>query len=139
MARLWARTVTFESINIGDELPIVIKWETKESIERLNAQVEPTADVEEVVETEPSLNPAVLRGYVKELLEKAFPPDSITAPGSRLDLDLMAPVIAEDNISLSGRVVGKREDGRLGLVECAIVIENQDGKTVGRGTAVVLL
>ena len=37
MARLWARTTTFDSVNVGDELPILVKWETADTIARFAA------------------------------------------------------------------------------------------------------
>lgn len=140
-------TVSFESINPGDQLPIVIKWETTESIQRFNARIAPNAaedqdsdeDLDQDADTEPELHSSALTAYVKELLAKAFPPESITAPASRLDLELTAPVIAEDTISLSGKVLSKREDGAGGLVECEIVIENHRQESVGRAVAVVSL
>lgn len=145
MPTLWAKTVSFESINPGDQLPIVIKWETVESIQRYNARATP--DTQENADEDldgdsgaaPTLHPSVLLAYVKELLAKAFPPASITAPASRLDLELTAPVQAEDTISLSGKVVSKREDAAVGLVECEIVIENHRQETIGRAAAVVSL
>ncbi|HEU0022839.1 MAG TPA: hypothetical protein VFR55_14380 [Dehalococcoidia bacterium] len=142
MPTLWARTVNFESINPGDQLPIVIKWETVESIQRFNARAaanipeDSPEDSGEDLDTEPALPSSALVAYVKELLAKAFPPESITAPTSRLDLELTAPVRAEDTISLSGKVVFKGEDG---LVECEIVIENHRQETIGRAAAVVTL
>lgn len=146
MPTLWAKTVSFESINPGDQLPIVIKWETVESIQRFNAraasdiqedsQQDSQEDSDVDSETEPALHSSVLVAYVKELLAKAFPPESITAPASRLDLELIALVRAEDTISLSGKVVSKRENG---LVECEIVIENHRQETIGRAAAVVTL
>ena len=39
MARLWARTTSFESVEVGDELPILVKWETSETIDRFTALV----------------------------------------------------------------------------------------------------
>ena len=136
MATLWAKTVTFESVNLGDRLPIVIKWETRESIDRFNAQAGFDADD---ADAEPSLAPAAVLSYVKELLEKAFPPASITAPGSALEMDLSIPVMADDTISLSGRVVAKRGEGATGLVECQILIENDRQQAVGQAVAVVSL
>ena len=133
MATLWAKTVTFESVNLGDRLPIVIKWETQESIERVNAQVGFDAD------DAGSLAPAAVLSYVKELLEKAFPPESISAPGSTLEMELSAPVMADDTISLSGTVVAKRGEGATGLVECQIIIENDRQQAVGQAVAVVAL
>ena len=138
-------TVSFQSINPGDQLPIVIKWETVESIQRFNARA--PADnhedfgrgLDEDSAGEPTLDESVLLAYVKELLAKAFPSESITSPASRLDLELTAPVKPEDTISLSGKVVSKREDGAGGLVECEIVIENHRQETIGMAAAVVVL
>ena len=138
-------TVSFQSINLGDLLPIVIKWETVESIQRFNARA--PADnhedfgrgLDEDSAVEPTLDESVLLAYVKELLAKAFPSESITSPASRLDLELTAPVKPEDTISLSGKVVSKREDGAGGLVECEIVIENHRQETIGMAAAVVVL
>ena len=145
MPTLWAMTVSFQSINLGDQLPIVIKWETVESIKRFNARAQADnhedlgRDLDEDSDAEPTLDESVLLAYVKELLAKAFPSESITSPASRLDLELTAPVKPEDTISLSGKVVSKREDGAGGLVECEIVIENHRQETIGMAAAVVVL
>ena len=145
MPTLWAMTVSFQSINLGDQLPIVIKWETVESIKRFNARAQADnhedlgRDLDEDSDAEPTLDESVLLAYVKELLAKAFPSESITSPASRLDLELTAPVKPEDTISLSGKVVSKREDGVGGLVECEIVIENHRQETIGMAAAVVVL
>ena len=39
MARLWAMTTTYESVNVGDTLPILVKWETAFTIGRFAATV----------------------------------------------------------------------------------------------------
>ncbi len=117
MARLWAPTTTYESICLGDYLPIMVKWET--------AGTEMTL---------PSLT-----AYITELLEKGFPPPSILAEDSRLEVKTLAPVPAEDTISLSGEVVDKRESGGKRLVECRVAVENQRGLRVAEATAVISL
>jgi hypothetical protein len=138
-------TVSFQSINPGDQLPIVVKWETVESIQRFNAraaadtQEDLGRDLDEDSAAELTLDESVLLAYVKELLAKAFPPESITSPASRLELELSAPVHPEDTISLCGKVVSKRENDAGGLVECEIVIENHRQETIGRAAAVVVL
>ena len=36
---LWAQRVSFDAVQPGDVLPVVIKWETEESIRRINARL----------------------------------------------------------------------------------------------------
>jgi hypothetical protein len=139
MARLWAKTVTFDSVRVGDRLPILVKWETAETMKRLNAQVSPASGSQEVDEQELSLHSAVLVSYVNELLEKAFPVSSITAPGSSIQVEPLASIRPDDTISLSGKVVAKCEEEDSRLVECEIIVEGEDGKTMARGVAVVSL
>jgi hypothetical protein len=139
MARLWARTVSFESVALGDQLPILVKWETKESIGRFDRPASSAADRDPATDPDPTLAPAGLLAYITELLEKAFPFESVMARESYIDLTPLAPVQPEDTISLSGQVTDKREDPGHRLVECEIVIENQEGRIVGRAVAVVPL
>ena len=117
MARLWARTTTFASVNVGDELPILVKWETAETIARFAALLGPESErPDESADSEPAAAPPApapaLLSYVTELLEKGFPLPSITAQGSSLTLQVFAPVQAEDTISLAGRVVAKGQQQR---------------------------
>lgn len=182
MARLWARTTTFDSVNVGDELPILVKWETAETIGRFaslpgagspdtpdsaeTTEVVPAADTTDArpiavqLVDPPALDPQAidfesaaqtampesgpappqaLLSYVTELLEKGFPLSGIMAAGSSLELWSLVPVRAEDTISLSGRVTGKRQSGGFNLVECSIRVENQDGRLVAEATALVSL
>ena len=145
MARLWARTTTFASVNVGDELPILVKWETAETIARFTALLAPESEgPDQAPDSEPAAAPPpapaqALLSYVTELLEKGFPLPSITAQGSSLTLQVFAPVQAEDTISLAGRVVAKRQQDGLNLVECLISIENQDSRLVGEATAAISL
>ena len=144
MARLWARTTTFASVNVGDELPILVKWETAETIARFAALLAPESEgPDQAPDSEPAAAPTAasqaLLSYVTELLEKGFPLPSITAQGSSLTLQVFAPVQAEDTISLAGRVVAKRQRDGLNLVECLISIENQDNRLVGEATATISL
>ncbi len=131
MARLWARTAGFESVAVGDTLPVIIKWETEESIRRyvaLNGGGD--GDV---------LPRETLVGYVVELLSKGFPSEGLEGEGSSLEVEQLRAVCADDTISLSGRVVGKGTAGGLRLVECAVGVENDRGEVVARARAVVSL
>ena len=147
MARLWAKTVTFESVSIGDELPILVKWETEETIARFNAVLNPESaepDPDEIPDdvtgtADSSASSPALAAYVLELLEKGFPITSIVAQGSRLQLHPMRPVKPEDTITLTGSVVNKRQEEDHRLVECEVSIENQNGQIVARAEAVVSL
>ena len=147
MPTLWAMTVTFASVNPGDRLPIVIKWETEEAIRRSNdpsGADDADASVPESPDGEqPSLPSGAVRAYAEELLLKAFPPESLADPARRLDLELTGRVTSADTVSLLGRVVSKREQAGRGLVECEIVVEKQlpdlTQEIIGSGTAVVPL
>jgi hypothetical protein len=148
MDRLWAKTVSFSSVNVGDELPILVKWETRESIVELNAMLSPkdspSQDLpDQVPQPEGSPGPSAPTGallaYVVELLEKAFPVTAIISPGSRLSVEHLAEVRAQDIISLSGRVIDKRLDAGRSLVDCQVAVENEQGQTIARALATVSL
>ncbi len=144
MARLWAKTTTFESVSIGDELPIVVKWETSDTIETFLKFLSPHdgrggEDAEDdPLKTAEAASQALL-SYVTELLEKGFPLPNIVARGSSLDLKLVVPVKPEDTISMSGRVVDKGQADGLNLVKCLVAIENQDNQLVAEATATISL
>lgn len=128
MARLWAQTADFDAISVGDTLPVVIKWETEESIRRYAARHGGDAD---------ALPRQALIAYIAELLSKGFPPELLDAEGGSLDVEQLRPVRADDTISLSGRVVDKAAaDGRR-LVHCAVAVENDRGEPVARARAVI--
>ena len=160
MPRLWAKTVNFDSVSPGDGLPILVKWETEETIQRFKELVsrldppavfsnepanetanEPAAETAEAAVATTG-QPALIWGmaltaYVAELLEKAFKLPNIVAKGSQLELEILKPVNPGDTLVLSGSVVDKRVDQELRLVECRVIIENQSGETVASATATV--
>ena len=163
MPRLWAKTVNFDSVSLGDELPILVKWETEETIQRFRDLVspseqpavaanelanEPTSEIAErdeaAADPVTAIQPALIWGmaftaYVAELLEKSFKLPNIVAKGSQLELEIHHPVNAGDTLVLSGSVVDKRVEQELRLVECRVIIENQSGETVASATATVSL
>lgn len=159
MPRLWAKTVNFDSVSLGDELPILVKWETEETIRRFRDLVSPSessaVNLDEGVD-EPSkvsdattAQPALIWGmaftaYVAELLEKGFKLPNIVAKGSQLELEILQLVNPGDTLVLSGSVVDKRVEQESGLQElrlvvCRVIIENQSGETVATATATVSL
>ena len=136
MPRLWAKTVTFDSVAPGDQLPILAKGETGETIKQFSKQFSAHA-----TPSEPSFDatgPALV-AYVAELLEKGFRITSIQAAGGSLELELHRPVAAGDILVLSGRVVSKQETQGQRLVGCEITVENQDGETVALAHATVCM
>ena len=138
MSRLWAVTVDFDSIEPGDTLPVIIKWETEESIQRYTALYGEGGD-EFGASASDALPPKTVEGYVTELLSKGFPPESLQAEGSSLDVEYLRPILANDTISLSAWVVDKRRDAEFRLVECVVAVENDRGEPVARARAVVSL
>ena len=136
MARLWAMTVDFNTVDVGDTLPVLIKWETEESIRRYTALH--GEGNEEIEAPAPEVLPTrTVEGYVTELLSKGFPPERLDAEGSGVDVEHLQPVRANDTISLSGRVVNKHTADGLRLIECAVEVENDRGEPVARARAVV--
>ena len=134
MSRLWAMTVDFDTVAAGDTLPVLIKWETEESIRRYTA-----LHGEEDGQAPDALPVKTVEGYVAELLSKGFPPERLEAEGSSLDIEHLLPVRANDTISLSGKVTDKRTAGGLRLVECDLAVENDRGEPVARARAIVSL
>ena len=155
MPRLWAKTVSFDSISLGDELPILVKWETEETISHFRDLVSPPEVLPEEAAEElpknssnaagangeaPSLNWGMaFTAYLAELLEKAFKLPSIVAKGSQLELEILQPVNPGDTLVLTGSVVDKRVEQELRLVVCRVIIENQSGETVAEATATISL
>ena len=144
MARLWARTTTFESVNSGDELPILVKWETIDTIRQFRALLHED-DEEGQGQPDPgesdtlAMASEALLAYVIELLEKGFRIESIMAKDSSLTLRPFSPVKPEDTISLSGVVTSKNMNGEGNGVECLITIENQDNVLVAEAAARIAL
>ena len=129
-------TVDFETVAEGDTLPVLIKWETEETIQRY-ASLHGGWDGED--EPPESLPQQTVTSYVVELLSKGFPPERLEADGSSMDVEHLLPIVANDTISLSGRVVGKWAEGGLKLVECAVSVDNDRNEPVARARAIVSL
>ena len=117
MARLWAMTVEFDNVTVGDTLPVLIKWETEDTILRYNSLHGEPDENDEYPDTLPQ---KTVESYVVELLGKGFPPEKLGAEGSRVDVEHLLAVAANDTISLSGAVTGKHTAQGLRLVECAV-------------------
>ena len=124
----------------GDELPIVVKWETAESIARFLAQTDPAAAATAAAAGDAAQVPAaMLDGYARELLEKGLPVPPEPADALRLTWQSRSTIAAGDTISLSGRVTGKGEREGRQWIDCQITVSGDAGQTLGTATAAVAL
>ena len=149
MATLWAKRVTYESVQVGDELPILVKHESQGSID-LYARYAPTGpkpDWHDLHTDEEFAENGIFGGrvntgvatvaYVAELLEKAFPVRSLMGYGSSLEMRATEPIRPGDTITFTGEVTDKREGDGHRLVECEVIGTNQLNQTVARAKAMI--
>lgn len=151
MSTLWAKNVNFESVQVGDELPILVKHEDQMSID-LYAQYAssaPKAGWSNLHTDKEYASQGIFGGtvnmgvatvaYVAELLEKAFPIKDITAPGSSLEMRATEPFRDGDTVTFTGQVTDKRVDDGRNLVECEVTGVNQREHTVARAKVTIVL
>ena len=116
MGTLWARTSTFDSVQVGDNMPILIKDLFAEAIE-------------------PG-SPAFM-GFARELLVKGLPPERVHAEGSSVELVSSALVEKSDTLTFLGRVSDKRSEAGVGFIDCEVQGVNQADETVAHLKATV--
>ena len=149
MPTLHARTSEYDSIQVGDDLPILVKHEDQRSIDDY-ANYAPTGPREgwKNLHTDPEYAQQGIFGgtvnmgvatvaYVAELLEKAFPLRNLMARGSRLEMRATEPVRAGDTVTFTGSVTDKEQEDGLGLVRCEVTATNQRDQVVARARATV--
>ena len=147
MATLWAKRVTYDSVQVGDELPILVKHESHESID-MYARYAPTGPREgwHNLHTDAEYAQAGIFGgtvnmgvatvaYVAELLEKAFPLMYLMGESSSLEMRATEPVRAGDTITFTGRITGKAQEGGRRYVECEVLGTNQRDILVAKAKA----
>lgn len=128
MPTLWAQTAEYGNISVGDDLPILVKFEFRPPVrEGVDAIKEDAVDREK------------LTAYVKELLLKAFPPDAVNSENTSIEAEVLAEFLPSDTVSVCGRVVGKPGGGDQRTVECQVTVESQDGETLAKATALISL
>ena len=103
MPTLWAQTSTFHNIAVGDDLPILVKFEFRMPIPD-GAGALAISPKEEPVDAEK------LSGYVKELLLKGFPASSVNSAATTIDVEISTDFLPGDTVSLSGYVVSKSDE-----------------------------
>ncbi len=145
-----AKTVNFDSISVGDELPTIQKSETQEDIsdylELNNRQPRdiPSANLHTDEKFSDKgifggmVNYGVTTcGFITELLQMAFPTRNITM-GS-LIMRALEPIRADDVVTYTGKVLDKRVEGTERLVEVEVTGTNQLGQTVAAAKATIPL
>ncbi len=126
MPTLWAQTAEYGTISVGDDLPIVVKFEF-----RPPAQDGGEAPKEDPVSTEK------VTAYVKELLLKAFPPDNVNDENTSIETEILTDFLPGDTVSVCGAVVRKSDEDGKRTVECQVTVESHEGETVAKARAVV--
>ena len=126
MATLWAQTAEYGSISVGDDLPILVKFEFRPPVQD---------GVED--HTEDPVSTEKLTAYVKELLLKAFPLDKVNAETTFIETEILTDFLPGDTVSVCGNVVGKSDEGGKRAVECRVTVESHEGETVATARAVV--
>ncbi len=126
MPTLWAQTAEYGTISVGDDLPIVVKFEF-----RPPAQDGGEAPKEDPVRTEK------VTAYVKELLLKAFPPDNVNDENTSIETEILTDFLPGDTVSVCGAVVRKSDEDGKRTVECQVTVESHEGETVAKARAVV--
>ena len=128
MATLWAQTAEYGSISVGDDLPILVKFEFRPPVkEGVEAPKEAPVGMEK------------LTAYVRELLLKAFPPDKVNHEDTSIEVEILIDFLPGDTVSVCGQVVGKSDRGGKRIVECQVTVESHEGETVARARALVSL
>ena len=150
MPNLWAKTATYDSIQVGDELPILVKYQSQETTP-LHHRYTPPGDRPDPPSIRASEGPGAVghshdtvNGWstvatVAELLEKAFPIKDLMASGSRLEMRAIKPIGPGDTITFTGQVTGKLEQGGQRLVDCQVTGTNQRNQVVARAKATIPL
>lgn len=144
-----ARHVTFESINVGDELPLFEISETQETINNARISISEEQDNPRNIHTDPqfaktglfagTVNAGVTTmAYVAQMLEQWFPTEAFNN-GGRLSFKAIDAFRPGDTVTFTGRITGKRQQGGKRLVDCEIQGVNQLGKMAGVAEATLVL
>ncbi len=146
-----AASVTFDSIQVGDALPILEKTESQETINgytemnrREDAPVQRGANLHtdegyaQAGIFAGTVNQGVVTcAYLYELLQMAFPVPNVYR--STFNMRALEPFRPGDVVSFTGKVLDKREEGGQRLVDVEVTGTNQLGQTIASAKATVPL
>ena len=143
-----AKTVSYESINVGDELPSLQKSETQENINNyleLNRRREREIESKNLHTDEEFAEKGIFAGTVNygvttcgfmvEALQLAFPTKNIAL--GTFNMRALEPIRVNDVVTYTGKVLGKREEDGKRLVEVEVTGTNQLDQTVAVAKAVI--
>ena len=148
--QLQADTVTFENVAEGDELPVVTKTETQQTIDDYSRLALPPlpGDWRDLHSDEEFAQGGIFGGtvnlgvttcaYLMEVLERAFPLTAIFN-GGFMEMRATEPICAGDTVTFTGRVSGKRVHKGRKLVDVELAGANQLGQRVALARATVHL
>lgn len=144
-----ATKVTFDSIEIDDQLPPFEIGETQETIDNARVAIDEVQEIPRNIHNDPEFAKEGLFGttvnagvttmsYVAQTLEQWFPAHTLYDGGSILfkAIDAFRP---GDTVVFTGTVTGKRVDGDKKIVECKVLGANQLGKLMGVAEATLVL
>ena len=149
MATLWAKTVSFESVQVGDDLPILVKHENQMTIDNYTklASSAPKPGWSNLHTDKEFASKGIFGGtvnmgvatvaYAAELLEKAFSIRDITGEGSSIEMRATEPFRDGDTVTFTGQVTAKRSQDGRNLVDCEITGVNQREHVICRTNATI--
>ncbi len=126
MPTLWAQTSKFANISVGDDLPILVKFDFRPPVQD---GVEPPQET--------PVDSERLASFVKELLFKAFPADIVNGNATTIETESLIEFLPGDTVSVCGEVAKKSEDGGSQTVECRVTVESQEGVLLANASAFV--
>lgn len=127
-----------------DALPALTKLESQENIDQYSELTRVRPRIGANLHTDEEFARRTIFGgtanmgvatlaYCTEALAKAYGPDALFRPGTRVEYKGIRPIRAGYEITLSGRVTARRP----GEHDCEITVHNQDGLLCGIGIATV--
>ncbi|MBI4203334.1 MAG: MaoC family dehydratase [Chloroflexi bacterium] len=152
MSTVTAAHITWESIQVGDELPKLQKTETQETINNYGAlnrrdpTPRPTRGANLHTDEEyakqgifaGTVNMGVVTcAYMMETLQLAFPTSNLL--NGAFSMRALEPFRPGDLVTFGGRVLDKRVEGGKRLVDVELSGVNQLGQTVATAKATVPL
>jgi acyl dehydratase len=134
-----------EPVAKEDALPAIVKLESQEAIDRYSELTRVRPRVGANLHTDEEFARRTIFGgtanmgvgtlaYCSEVLERAYGPAAVLAPGASVEYKGIRPIRAGYEITLSGRVTARRADAH----DCEIRVVNQDGMLCGIALATVI-